>query len=150
MSTVETIEKVITSGSCDLTSFKKVEAFSKPDIDISDAFILIYNWPDDPEGANATIHVELTYFFIHNNQEYKAVTKTTFYDYDIDKFENLHKYYFITEYPLLVKQALILSKQKIEKELKEPLTSIIPFNFDDDKTMLLSMRAGSCRQIDYV
>ena len=150
MSTVETIETVITSGSCDLTSFEKVEEISKPNVSIDGAFLLIYNWPDDPEGANTTIHVDLTYLFVHNDQEYKAVTKTTFYDFDVAKFENLPKNYFITEYHKLVEQALILSKQKIEKELKEPLSTVVPFSFNRDDSMLLAINAGYSRQIDYV
>lgn len=150
MSTIETIETVITSGSCDLTSFEKVEEISKPKVSIDGAYLLIYNWPDDPEGANTTIHVNLTYLFVHNDQEYKAVTKTTFYDFDVAKFENLPKKYFITEYHQLVEHALILSKQTIEEKLEEPLSSVIPFSFSREDSILLAINAGYSRQIDYV
>ena len=150
MNTVETIEEVIKTGSCNLTSFEKIEEISKPKVSIDGAYLLIYNWPDDPSGANTTIHVDLTYLFIHNDQEYKAITRTKFYDFDVAKFENLPKKYFITEYHKLVEQALILSKQKIEEKLEEPLSSVIPFNFNRQDSILLAINAGYSRQIDYV
>lgn len=150
MSTVETIEEVIKTGSCNLTSFEKIEEISKPKVSIDGAYLLIYNWPDDPSGANTTIHVDLTYLFIHNDQEYKAITRTKFYDFDVAKFENLPKKYFITEYHQLVEHALILSKQKIEEKLEEPLSSVIPFNFNRQDSILLAINAGYSRQIDYV
>jgi len=150
MSKVTTIEEIVKSGTCRLLTFETVENIEKPVVTINNAFFLIYDWPDDPKGANTTIPINLTSFFIHNDQEYRVITKTTFYDFNISKFENLHINYYINEYAEMVKQALILTKQKIEKELREPLSTVIPFNFNQEDIILLALNASKSRHIDYL
>ena len=82
-------------------------------------------------------------------KKHQIGTKTTFYDYDVAKYENLQNWYFKNIYPVMVKNALILSKKEIESKLNTSL-NINPFNTQEDQIMKLTKTAEKNQHIDYV
>jgi len=143
------IQDFTQQGSCELTYNTEIKEITVTQIAIDDAYFLIYNWPDDKDGVNASIVINLHLYFILDEKKYQTGTKTTFYDYDVAKYENLQNWYFKNIYPAMVKNALVLSKKEIESKLNTSL-NINPFNTQEDQIMKLTKAAEKNQHIVYV
>ena len=120
-------------------------------ISIEEAGFLIYDWPDDKEGANTSIPVSLNFYFTLEDKEYQIGTKNTFYDYNVKAYQMNTSHSYIKDiYPFLVKKALEVSKEKIEEILGVSLSEVAPFNTQETKANSLSNTAIKACMIDTI
>lgn len=150
MDYTETVDNITKGGGFEITHKKEITKKIAPKISIDDAMFLIYDWPDDKEGANTSIIINLNYFFILNDKEYEISTKNTFYDFDNKFYDNLQDWFYKDMYPLFVKKALEVSKENIEKDLGVSLSNIAPFDTQETKAKRLANKAAKGTLVDYV
>ncbi|ADV50447.1 hypothetical protein Celal_3173 [Cellulophaga algicola DSM 14237] len=151
MDYTKTVDGICKGGGFEITHKIEVTKKITPKISIDDAHFLIYDWPDDKEGANTTIAINLTYFFILEDKKYEIGTKNTFYDYDVTAYKNTLKNWYTNDvYPLIVKRALEISKEKLEEELGVSLTNIAPFDTQEAKVKRLANKALKSCLIDTI
>ncbi|MDO6490991.1 MULTISPECIES: hypothetical protein [unclassified Cellulophaga] len=146
----EHILKITTGGGFEITSKKEVTKKVTPKIGVDNAIFLIYDWPDDKEGANTSIIIALHYSFILNDKKYEISTKNTFYDFDNKFYNNLQDWFFKDMYPLFMHKALEISKEKIEKELGVSFSNTAPFNTQETKAKRLANKAAKNYLVDTI
>ena len=151
MDYTKTVDNICKGGGFQITHKKEVTKKITTKISIDDAYFLIYDWPDDKEGANTTITISLTYFFILDDKKYEIGTKNTFYDYNVSSYQHSLKIWFTNDvYPLIVKRALEISKEKLEEEFGVSLTNTAPFDTQETKAKRLANKALKGCLIDTV
>ncbi|MGJ8732784.1 MAG: hypothetical protein ACSHW4_06545 [Cellulophaga sp.] len=151
MDYTKTVDNICKGGGFKITHKIEVTKKITPKISIDDAHFLIYDWPDDKEGANTTITISLTYFFLLEDKKYEIGTKNTFYDYNVSSYKDNLKNWFTNDvYPLIVKRALEISKEKLEEEFGVSLTNTAPFDTQETKAKRLANKALKSCLIDTV
>lgn len=138
----EHILKITTGGGFEITNKKEVTKKVSPKISVDDAVFVIYDWPDDKEGANTSIIIGLNYSFILNDKKYEISTKNTFYDSDNKFYDNLQDWFFKDMYPLFIHKALEISKEKIAEDLGVSLSNTAPFDTQETKAKRLANKAA--------
>lgn len=150
MSISKFIEGITSGYGFEINYNNNVKRKITPKIGIDDAFFLIYNWPDDPEGTNTSIIIKLHYYFELNETKYEIGTTTTFYDNDVTVYERMPDWFLNDAYPELIKKALAISKEKLEENLGVVLNEVAPFEGQENKAKRLANKAAKKRQVDYV